>query len=181
MTSTTRRAHHKKKDNLKAQPKEPEPAKPEQESTESPPEPVQPRVEFTFTKAPQYLRRTKEAEEDKLFQRFINQLSGLSITIPLLEAITATQPYGKFVKELVSKKRPFKIQETMALTEQCCSIIQRTPTKKKDPGSFTIPCSIGKASFTRTLCDLGASVKLMPLSVYKQLNIGELEPTSMTL
>ena len=51
----------------------------------------------------------------------------------------------------------------------------------KDPGSFTIPCSIGKYEFKKALCDSGASINLMPLSVVKRLSLGELTPTSITL
>ena len=51
----------------------------------------------------------------------------------------------------------------------------------KDHGSFTIPCSIGKYEFKNALCDSGASINLMPLSVVQRLNLGELTPTTITL
>ena len=51
----------------------------------------------------------------------------------------------------------------------------------KDPGSFTIPCIIGGVKIQKALCDSGASINLMPLSVAKQLSLGELIPTSITL
>ena len=51
----------------------------------------------------------------------------------------------------------------------------------KDPGSFTIPCSIGKYEFKKALCDSSASINLMPLSVVKRLSFGELTPTAITL
>ena len=51
----------------------------------------------------------------------------------------------------------------------------------KDPGSFTIPCSIGKYEFKKALCDSGASINLMPLSVVQRLSLGELTPTIITL
>ncbi|KAH9763726.1 hypothetical protein KPL70_001262 [Citrus sinensis] len=54
-------------------------------------------------------------------------------------------------------------------------------TKVNDPGSFTIPCSIGTRYAGKTLCDLGASINLMPLSVFKQLGVGECRPTTVTL
>ena len=57
----------------------------------------------------------------------------------------------------------------------------RYPAKMKDPGSFTIPCSIGKYEFKKALCDSGASINLMPLSVVQRLNLGELTPTTITL
>ena len=51
----------------------------------------------------------------------------------------------------------------------------------KDPGSFTIPCSIGKYEFKKALCDYGESINLMPLSVVQRLSLGELTPTAVTL
>ena len=51
----------------------------------------------------------------------------------------------------------------------------------KDPGSFTIPCSIGKYEFKKALCDSDASINLMPLSVVQRLSLGELTPTAITL
>jgi hypothetical protein len=62
------------------------------------------------------------------------------------------------------------------------AMIQKTlPPKLKDPGSFSIPCVIGGCSVSKALCDLGASVSLMPYSLCKRLNLGELKPTVMTL
>ncbi|XP_022143639.1 uncharacterized protein LOC111013500 [Momordica charantia] len=54
------------------------------------------------------------------------------------------------------------------------------PVKCKDPGSLTIPCSIGGKNLGRALCDLEASINLMPVPVFKKLNIGEIRPTSVT-
>ncbi|MDD0148446.1 retropepsin-like aspartic protease, partial [Shigella flexneri] len=51
----------------------------------------------------------------------------------------------------------------------------------KDAGSFTIPCTIGLKTFDRALCDLGASINLMPLSIFQQLGLGEAQPTTITL
>ena len=68
------------------------------------------------------------------------------------------------------------------LTEECSAILQwKLPQKLKDPGSFTIPCTIGNAIFERALCDLGASINLMPLSIFKRLGLGEARPTTVTL
>ena len=51
----------------------------------------------------------------------------------------------------------------------------------QDPGSFTIPCTIGNFEFKKALCDSEASINLMPLSMVKRLSLGELTPTAMTL
>ena len=51
----------------------------------------------------------------------------------------------------------------------------------QDLGSFTIPCTIGDYELGKTLCDSGASINLMPLSMVKRLGLGELTPITMTL
>ena len=70
----------------------------------------------------------------------------------------------------------------MNLTATCNAIIQqKLPEKMKDPGSFTIPCSIGKYEFKKALSDFGASINLMPLLVVQRLSLGELTSTAITL
>ena len=70
----------------------------------------------------------------------------------------------------------------MNLTEECSAILQRKlPLKLKDPGSFIIPCKIGNSIFERALCDLGASINLMPLSIFIRLGLGEARPITVTL
>ena len=69
----------------------------------------------------------------------------------------------------------------MSLTATCSVVIQRSlPEKMQDLGSFTIPCTIGNSGMGKALCDSGANINLMPLSVVKILSLGELTPTSMT-
>ena len=72
-------------------------------------------------------------------------------------------PYAKFLKEILGNKRKLEDCETVRLNEECSTIIQRKlPPKLKDPGSFTISCSIGSCNFNKVLCDLEASINLMP-------------------
>ena len=74
--------------------------------------------------------------------------------------------YAKILKEILNKKRKIAEEGIVNLTTTCSAVIQQNlPTKMKDPGSFTILCSIGKYEFKKTLCDYGASINLMPLSV----------------
>nr|XP_016447068.1 PREDICTED: uncharacterized protein LOC107772093 [Nicotiana tabacum] len=66
--------------------------------------------------------------------------------------------------------------------QNCSAVVSRTIAEKlSDPGSFTIPCTIGSYAFANALCDLGASINLMPLSIYKKLCIRKARPTSMLL
>ena len=70
----------------------------------------------------------------------------------------------------------------MSLTATCSIVIQKSLLEKiQDPGSFTIPYKIGHADMGKALCDFGASINLMPLSVAKRLSLGELTPIAMTL
>ena len=90
--------------------------------------------------------------------------------------------YSKFLKEILSKKKKIAEEGIVSLTLTCSVVIQRSlPAKMKDPGSFTIPCSIGKYEFKKDLCDSGASINLMPLSVVQRLSLGELSPTTIIL
>jgi hypothetical protein len=79
-------------------------------------------------------------------------------------------------------KRKNNVLKKAFLTEQVSSILQcKLPIKYKDPGCPTISCRIGTNQIERALLDLGASVNLLPYSVYLQLGLGELKPTSMIL
>ena len=70
----------------------------------------------------------------------------------------------------------------MALTEGCSVMIQnKLPTKLKDHDSFFVYCLIGNACIDIALSDLGSSVRLMPLSMYEKLDLGEMRPTTITL
>ena len=90
--------------------------------------------------------------------------------------------YAKFMKDILSKKKKIAKEGIVSLTATCNAVIQKSlPAKMKDPGSFTIPCSIGKYEFKEALCDSGANINLMPLSVVQRLSLGELTPTTITL
>ncbi|XP_038882264.1 uncharacterized protein LOC120073493 [Benincasa hispida] len=66
----------------------------------------------------------------------------------------------------------------VAVTQRSNTII---PPKMRDPGSFMLPYLIGELYIGQALCDLGVSINLMPLSMFKQLNVGKLMPTTKTL
>ena len=79
-------------------------------------------------------------------------------------------------------KKGLGIEKKAFLTEQVSAIIQsKTLVKYKDPGSPTISVTIGGTCIDKALLDSGASVNLLPYSVYKQLGLGELKPTNVTL
>ena len=129
-----------------------------------------------------YPQRLKKQKLDKQFTKFMDVFKKLHINIPFADALEQMPSYVKFMKDILSQKRRLVDFETVNLTEECSAILQRNlPQKLKDPGSFTIPSTIGNAIFERALCDLGASINLMPLSIFKRLGLGEACPTTVTL
>ena len=106
----------------------------------------------------------------------------MHINVPFADALEQMSGYVKFMKDILSKKRRLSDFKIVNLTEECSAILQRKlPHKLKDPGSFTIPYTIGNSIFERDLCDLGASINLMLLSIFKRLGLGEARPTTVTL
>ena len=90
--------------------------------------------------------------------------------------------YAKFLKDILSKKKKIAEEGIVSLTATCNAVIQKSlPTKKKDLSSFTIPYSIGKYEFKEALCDSGAKINSMPLSVVQRLSLGKLTPIKITL
>ena len=115
------------------------------------------------------------------FGKFIEVIQKLYINIPLLDAIQVPT-YAKYLWDILNNKRPLPSTEVIKLTEECsAAILNTSPIKKKDPGCPTIDCSIGSQNFENALCDLRASVSVMPKEVIDMLNHSTLTPTSMCL
>ena len=128
---------------------------------------------------PQALRGKKKTSQQA---GILEVLRRVKVNIPLLDIIKQVPAYAKFLKDLCTIKNGLGIEKKAFLTEQVSAIIQsRNPVKYKDPGSPTISVNIGGNCIDKSLLDLGASVNLLPFSVYKQLGLGELKPTNITL
>ena len=128
---------------------------------------------------PQALSGKKKASEQAGILEVLRQVK---VNIPLLDMIKQVPTYAKFLKGLCTVKKGLGIDKKAFLTEQVRSIIQcKTLVKYKDLGSPTISFNIGGTCIDKALLDLGASVNLLPYSVYKQLGLGELKLTNITL
>ncbi|XP_057986555.1 uncharacterized protein LOC131171116 [Hevea brasiliensis] len=146
----------------------------EEEEKYVPPPPYKPPLLYT--------QRFQKAKLDKQFGKFLEVLKKLYINIPFIDVISQMPSYVKFLKEILSNKRRLDDYETLALTKECSALLQnKLPPKLKEPGSFSIPCHIGETSIEKALCDLGASVSLMPLSICEKLKVGDLKPTTISL
>ena len=90
--------------------------------------------------------------------------------------------YAKFLKELCTSKRKLKGNEKVSMGENVSAVLQtKLPPICKDLGMFTIPCKIGNTRFERAMLDLGASINVMPYSIYTSLNLVPLGKTSVII
>ncbi|XP_077242601.1 uncharacterized protein LOC143883128 [Tasmannia lanceolata] len=97
----------------------------------------------------------------------------VQINIPLLDAISQVPTYAKVLKDLCTQKRTTNVPKKAFLAANISSILsQQMVAKYKDPGCPTISCTIGNTKIEHALLDLGASVNLLPFSVYMQLGLG---------
>jgi hypothetical protein len=132
-------------------------------------------------KAP-YPDRLLAPKKGGKFKDILEVFKQVQINILFLDAIQQVLSYAMFLKDLITVKRKTNVPKKNCLTEQVSSILQcRLPIKYKDLGCPTISCMIGVSHIEKALLDLGASFNLLPYSVYLQLGLGELKPTSMTL
>ncbi|GKC82612.1 DNA-directed DNA polymerase [Tanacetum coccineum] len=90
--------------------------------------------------------------------------------------------YAKFLKSLLTNKSRLEEAYTVTMNERCSVVLlNKLPSKEKDPGSFTIPYHIGKLNINNALADLGASISLMAYTMYGKLGLGEPKPIRMSL
>ncbi|GJX53846.1 reverse transcriptase domain-containing protein [Tanacetum coccineum] len=128
---------------------------------------------------PQRLRKEKEEAQQR---KFLENLKQLHINLPFIEALSQTPKYAKFLKVLLTNKARLEEACTITMNERCSAVfLNKLPSKEKDLGSFTIACDIGQLHINNALADLGASISLMPYTMYKKLGLGEPKATRMSL
>src|SRR4051812_39865896 len=107
--------------------------------------------------------RLKNQAEDKQYSKFLKIFRSLHINIPFADMLEQMPKYARYLKEIITKKRKLAEHETIMLTEESSALLKRKlPPKLTDPGNFSIPCTIGNLQFENALCDLGASVNILP-------------------
>ncbi|CAL9001046.1 unnamed protein product, partial [Prunus brigantina] len=123
--------------------------------------------------------RLKKANQDKAFKEIYDILSKVNINLPLLDVVKQIPAYGKFIKHLMTHKLNFAPSEEVKLNKNVSAVLQRKlPPKLEDPGSFDIPINIGDKKVGRAMLDLGASINVMPYSVYQELGLEGMKKTS---
>lgn len=105
-------------------------------------------------------------------------LKQLYVNIPLVEVLEQIPNYVKFLEDILAKEKKLGEYEIVMLTKECNNDKQDT-IKHEDLRSFTIPISIGGQNVGQATCDIGASINLMPLLIYKKLGMGETQLSVM--
>ncbi|KAF3674437.1 hypothetical protein FXO37_06399 [Capsicum annuum] len=130
---------------------------------------------------PSFPHQLKKNANDTKFGKFIAMLKQLTINLPLVKALEQIPRYVKFIKNLVTRKRTVSYKMVDNL-QYCGAISIRSLVQKKaDPRSFTILFTIGPLEFVKALCDVGASINLISLVVYKKMVLRDPTPTNMRL
>ncbi|GJX19200.1 reverse transcriptase domain-containing protein [Tanacetum coccineum] len=132
-----------------------------------------------------YPERMKVRENDKpsaQHSRFLKMFKQLRLEIGLKDALVEMQKFKKWLSSLLRNKEKLEEIAITTVNAECSAIIMnKVPEKLKDPGKFLIPCALQELDRTSALADSGASINLLPHSIYKQLGLEALIPTRMTL
>ncbi|GJY36696.1 putative nucleotidyltransferase, ribonuclease H [Tanacetum coccineum] len=129
-----------------------------------------------------FLRRLRKEKDKAQQKKFLENLKQLHINLTFIEALAQMPKYAKFLKRLLANKA--RLEEACKITKnkRCSAVLlNKLPSKEKDPGSFTIPYDIGQLHIDNALANLGASISLMPYTMYKKLGFGEPKATRISL
>ncbi|GJT72417.1 reverse transcriptase domain-containing protein [Tanacetum coccineum] len=132
-----------------------------------------------------YPERMKVRENDKpsaQHSRFLKMFKQLRLEIGLKDALVEMPKFNKWLSSLLRNKEKLEEIAITTVNAECSAIIMnKVPEKLEDPGKFLIPCALQELDRTSALADSGASINLLPHSIYKQLGLEALTPTRMTL
>ncbi|XP_026397661.1 uncharacterized protein LOC113293122 [Papaver somniferum] len=112
----------------------------------------------TYVTPPPFPSWFAKSKKETLVKEIWEIFKKIEVNIPLIEAIRQVPRYAKFLKELCTNKHKLTGNEVVSVGENASAYLQKKlPPKLKDPGSFIVPCTVGKTRFTKALLDLGAS------------------------
>ncbi|GKB23394.1 reverse transcriptase domain-containing protein [Tanacetum coccineum] len=121
-------------------------------------------------------------KDDNLASKFVEICRELHFELSFADALLHMPKFASMFKSLLNnKEKLFKLAKT-PVNENCSTVIlKKIPEKLIDPGKFLIPCDFPELVEGLALANLGASINLMPLSIWKKLSLPELTPTQMIL
>ncbi|GKC62770.1 reverse transcriptase domain-containing protein [Tanacetum coccineum] len=137
------------------------------------------------TNIPYPLRRDDQKSRDKAsnqMEKIFQIFQDLRFDISFADALLLMPRFAPTIKSLLMNKEKLLELAKIPLNENCSAmLLKKLPEKLGDPGKFLIPCNFPGIEVCHALADLGASINLMPLSIWKKLSLPELTPTRMTL
>ncbi|GKC05556.1 reverse transcriptase domain-containing protein [Tanacetum coccineum] len=137
-----------------------------------------PRIPYPSRLNQEKSRDKASNKKEKIFQMF----QDLRFNISFVDALLLMPRFAPTIKSLLMNKEKLLELAKIPLNENCSAmLLKKLPEKLGDPGKFLIPCNFSGMDVCYALADLGASINLMPLSIWKKLSLPELTPTRMTL
>nr|GEX12869.1 reverse transcriptase domain-containing protein [Tanacetum cinerariifolium] len=135
------------------------------------PKPYKPKISY-----PQRLRKEKNVI------LILDMICAVRINVPLVDILAGMPNYGKFLKELISNKHKIEQISAAFLSDESSAILlNKVPHKLRDLESFLISCNFDKTFLCNALANLGASINLMPYSLYAKLSLETLKPTKLNV
>nr|GFA80833.1 reverse transcriptase domain-containing protein [Tanacetum cinerariifolium] len=132
---------------------------------------------------PSRLQKEKLREKDDILAaKFMEIFRDLHFELSFADALVHMPKFAQMFKKLLNNKdKLIKLTKT-PLNKNCSTVVlKKLPEKLGDPGRFLIPCDFSKFDNCLALVDLGASINLMPLSIWKKLSLPTLNDTKMVL
>nr|GEY35034.1 reverse transcriptase domain-containing protein [Tanacetum cinerariifolium] len=132
---------------------------------------------------PSRLQKEKLQEKDGILAaKFMEIFRDLHFELSFADALVHMPKFATMFKKLLNNKdKPIELTKT-PLNENCSAVVlKKLPEKLGDPGRFLIPCDFSEFDNCLALADLGASINLMPLSLWKKLRLCTLNDTKMVL
>ncbi|GJS58720.1 reverse transcriptase domain-containing protein [Tanacetum coccineum] len=139
----------------------------------------------TKTNLPYPSRVTKEKlreKDDILSSKFMEIFRNLHFELSFADALVHMPKFASMFKKLLNNKDKLIELTKTPLNENCSAVVlKKLPEKLGDPGRFLIPCDFSEFDSYLALADLGASINLMPLSIWKKLKLPDLNEIKMVL
>nr|GFA74222.1 reverse transcriptase domain-containing protein [Tanacetum cinerariifolium] len=125
-------------------------------------------------------RRRDQANEQ--IEKFYEIFKDMSFEISFADALILMPKFASTLKALIGNKEKLSEMARTPMNEHCLAVIlNKLPRKLREPGKFLIPCESPGMDECLALADLGASINLMPFSMWEGLSLPKLTPTCMTL
>nr|GFA15068.1 reverse transcriptase domain-containing protein [Tanacetum cinerariifolium] len=121
-------------------------------------------------------------KDDNLALKFVEIFRNLHFELSFVDALLHMPKFALMFKSLLNNKEKLFDLATTLVNENCSAVILKKLLEKLgDPSKFLIPCNFPEFGECLALADLGASINLMPLSIWKKLSFPELTSTQMIL